>query len=176
MAVFLLTDKVYPTVSEEVEFTCELSGFELYSYKKLLVTFDGLYNEYGKGAPSDGEPFSGEVSYTASYSLDNEPKVGERYKLSLSGFSLTAAAELGGKRYTFGTTPMEAIIEGGSLPRSGEIKITVANSALDEIQAKEHLKRFYPKAELGPYLERIEEFEKKVPTLCFGKVYLSKMK
>ena len=176
MAVFLLADKVYPTVSEEVEFTCELSGFEPDSYKKLLVTFDGLYNEYGKGAPSDGEPFSGEVSYTASYTLDNEPKVGERYKLSLSGFSLTAAAELGGKRYTFGTTPMEAIIEGGSLPRSGEIKITVANSALDEIQAKEHLKRFYPKAELGPYLGRIEEFEKKVPTLRFGKVYLSKMK
>ncbi len=176
MAVFLVTDKEYLTVSEKAEWSKEISGFDAACYKKFIVTFDGLRNAFGEGMPPAYEPFSGEITYTTDYALDVSPKAGERYKLSLSGFSLTVSVVLGGKRYVFGTTPMEVIIDGADIPSSGKIEITVANTALDEIQAKAHLKKYYPEAELGPYLVRIEEFEKRVPELKFGKVMLTKMK
>jgi hypothetical protein len=71
---------------------------------------------------------------------------------------------------------MEKIIDGTHLKKCGEIEITVANTALNEIKAKEELLNHLPRAERGPYLDRLAVHEERVPDLRFGKVYIEKLK
>ena len=176
IAVFLVTDDILTACSAEEEYQKELSGFAPVSYKRLIITFDGLRNEYGTGEPIVDSGFSGEVTYRGHYELDAEPKPGERYKLTLEGFETTMSVKIADEEFSLGMKPAARIIDGALLEKRGEMEITVSNSALNEIARQSHLKKFYPKAELGPYLVRIEEFEKRIPPLRFGRVYLSKLK
>ena len=175
IAVYLVTNEIIKCVNQKEEYSLEIRGFKPKAHKRLIITYDGLENEYGDGniIPDDG--FSGEITYTAKYSLPNEPKLGERYAISLDGFSLTASVRLGNNRLSLGMSPMRAIIDGSLLKESGEIEITVANTSLNEIKKSKKFRHFYPKAEIGPYLERIEAFEENPPKLKFEKVYISKM-
>ena len=70
---------------------------------------------------------------------------------------------------------MEKIIDGKSLSECGEIEITVANTSLNEIKATEELMSQLPRAERGPYLDRLAVHEERVPALKFGKVYIEKL-
>ena len=174
IAVFLVTDETLDAVSSERGQSTEICGFEPVGYKRLVITYDGLENEYGEGMLPDGA--SGEATYIAGYSLPSTPKAGERYKIRLEGFSLTASVKLGTTRLSFGTTPMERIIDGSQLEKNGQIEITVANTSLNEIHRQDGLRKYYPAEEVGPYLYRIEEFEKNEPLLKFGRVFIEKMK
>ncbi|MBQ8528228.1 MAG: hypothetical protein IJ459_00675 [Clostridia bacterium] len=175
MAVYLVTDETYDTVSPEVESTVQTDTPVAVEYKRLVIDFNGLKNEYGEGEPNLSECFSGEITYKVRYALKEAPRDGERYRIRLEGFSLTARVKVGECEHTLGMTPMCFTIMGEDLMQFGEMTVTVANTSLDEIHRAEHLKRFYPEAELGPYLSRIEEFEKNPPALLVGKVYIDKL-
>ena len=175
IAVYYVTDSALSTVSTGEEYKKEISGFAPVSYKRFVITFDGLRNEYGEGYPREDGGFSGDITYKASYRLDGEPKAGEKYKLSLEGFSTTMRVKIGDQDFSLGLLPAEKIIDGASLAETGEIEITVSNTALDEIHRKEDMKKFYPAAEIGPYLVRIEKFEKRVSPLTFGRVFISRL-
>ena len=175
MAVYLVTSETYECESPETEYTAEICGFEPTAHKRLVITYDGLENEYGDGNITADDGFSGEITYTAKYSIPNEPHSGERYAIELRGFSLTASIKLLEHRFSLGMSPMRAIVDGSLLKKDGEIEITVANTALNEIKKAKSFRHFYPAAELGPYLVRIEEFEENPPKLTFGQVFISKM-
>ena len=175
MAVYLITDGEIECENPEKEYTREISGFEPVAHKRLVITFDGLENEYGDGKIDADSDFSGEITYRAKYSLAATPKAGERYEILLDGFSLTASVKLSSHRFSLGMSPMRAIVDGSALSKNGEIEITVANTALEEIKKARSFRHFYPEAEVGPYIERIETFEENPPKLKFGKVFISKM-
>ena len=176
IAVFLVTDKEYPSVTNVSEYKVEATDFEPISHKRFVITYDCLTAEYGDGGITPDKDFSGEISYLGKYGLPSYPKAGERYKITLDGFSLTAAVRIGDNEFSLGLSPMEKIIDGGTISESGDILITVANTSLNEIKAKEGLLNGLPRAERGPYLERLAEHEERVPALKFGKVYIEKMK
>ena len=175
IAVYLVTDGEIECENPSKEYTLEISGFEPISHKRLVISFDGLGNEYGDGKIVADKDFSGEITYRAKYSLNGEPKSGERYEIMLEGFSLTASVKLGDHRFSLGMSPMRAIVDGSHLRESGEIEITVANTSLGEIKKAKSFRHFYPEAEIGPYIERIEAFEENPPSLEFGRVFISKM-
>ena len=176
IAVYLITDEAIECENPKAEYTKEISGFKPIAHKKLVITYDGLGNEYGDGNVLVDDEFSGEITYLAKYSLESEPLAGERYEISLEDFSLTASVKLGAHKFSLGMSPMRAIIDGALLKKEGEIEITVANTSLNEIKKAKAFRHFYPKAEIGPYIERIEEFEENPPKLKFGRVFISKMK
>lgn len=176
IAVFYSTSRVLETARQEVEYTKEITDFTPFAHKRFVITFDKLTNEYGDGNVDPAGSFSGEISYRSEYCLQNKPMKGERYMLTLEGFSVTESVKIGDLSFSLGMTPCKKIIDGAYLSEHGVIEITVANTALDEIHNKEDLMRFYPKAEIAPYVSRTKVFEERVAPLSFGKVYLSKLK
>ena len=176
IAVLYVTDEVIKTVSDEVEYTVSPSGFAPVAHKRFIITFDGLTSEIGDGKVEPSDDFSGEISYEGEYELQSDPCCDERYLVELQGFSLTVAVEIGDAKFSLGMTPMRKILDGSMLERKGKIRITVANSPLNEINRKKYLKSYYPPAEIGPYISRLEELECRIPELKFGSVYISKMK
>lgn len=177
IAVFLVTDEEYPTAAfPDEEYSIEATDFNATGYKKFIVEYDALTDEYGEGAPLVTDDFSGDVTYRGKYKLRGVPKAGERYRIALDGFSLTAAVKLGDMKFSLGLSPMEKIIDGSALSECGEIEITVSNTSLNEIKAKEGLLSQLPRAERGPYLERLAVHEERVPALRFGKVTITKLK
>lgn len=175
IAVFLECDSEYPSVSRDTEYTTEANDFSKVAYKRFVITYDALSAEYGEDITPDDD-FSGEISYLGRYSLKSEPMAGERYRLRLEGFSNTVTVKIGNEEFSLGLSPMEKIIDGKELLAKGEIYITVANTALNEIKAKVHVHDSLPAAERGPYLERLAVHEERVPKLKFGKVYIEKLK
>ena len=175
IAVFLATDSEYATVVDEVEYSVTAGELTPVGHKRFIVGYDYLYNEYGDGNVTVDGGFSGDITYKASYTLPKAPECGERYRLRLEGFSLTAAVELGGERISFGLSPMERIIDGRLLERSGELAVTVSNSSLNEIKCTEGLMNHLPKAELGPYIDRLKVHEERVPAFKVGRIVIEKL-
>ncbi len=175
IAVFLECDEEYPTVTRDTEYTVEAEGFAEISYKRFVITYNNLSVEYGGKIAPNGD-FSGEISYIGSYSLNEVPKAGERYRIRLEGFSNTVSVRIGDAEFSLGLSPMEKIIDGASIAHSGDVLVTVANTALNEIKAKEHVYLPLPAAERGPYLDRLAVHEERVPELRFGRVYIDKLK
>ena len=92
-------------------------------------------------------------------------------------FSASAKVKLGRAELTLGITPMVGIIDGGLLDGCGRIEITVANTAADEVIARDDIITSYPKAEIGiGYRPRLKEFEKRRPVLRFGRVRIEKLR
>ena len=101
--------------------------------------------------------------------------MGERYRIVLDGFSVSAEVRIGRAQIALGITPMVGIVDGGQLDRVGKIEITVANTAADEVIAKDDVIMSYPTAEIGiGYRPRLEKFEKRRPVLRFGRVRIEK--
>lgn len=175
IAVFLECDDEYPSVTRDIEYTVEAESFSQISHKRFVITYNSLSAEYGEKITPDSD-FSGEITYIGSYSLNKAPKSGERYRIRLEGFSNTVSVRTGDAEFSLGLSPMEKIIDGASIAHSGDILITVANTALNEIKAKENVYLPLPAAERGPYLERLAVHEERVPELRFGKVYIDKLK
>ena len=175
IAVLYITDDEISTVSCTVESSTEITGFVPVSHKRFCIGYHGIYNELGEGLPRLDLPFSGEITYAAEYELPSEPRVGERYRIVLDGFSVSAEVRIGRAQIALGITPMVGIVDGGQLDRVGKIEITVANTAADEVIAKDDVIMSYPTAEIGiGYRPRLEKFEKRRPVLRFGRVRIEK--
>ena len=176
IAVYYATDRVLNTVSCDGEQVAEASGFEPISHRRFILDYTGIKNEFGDGSVIPDGDFSGEISYKGSYSLPCAPKAGERYRVRLEGFSASASVKLGDYEIPLGMSPMYAIVDGRELSQNGEIAVTVANTALNEIHAKRYVINSMPEAERGlHYKKKLAEFEARIPELRFGRVFIDKM-
>ena len=176
IAIYLVTSKEYPAASRKVEYTVGTSELSPFAHRRFILDYTGISNEYGNGNITPGKDFSGEISYKASYALKSAPKAGERYRIRLSGFSVSASVKLGTLTVPFGMSPMEAIVDGASLRERGELEITVANTAVNEIRAKKHIIDGMPEAERGThYMSKLAEFESRVPEFSLGEIFIDKL-
>ena len=175
--IYLVTDKDYPASTKETEYTVEVGALVPFAHKRFILDYTGIGNEYGDGSIIPDKSFSGEISYKASYELNGKPKSGERYRMRLEGFSASASIRLGERVIPLGMSPMEAIIDGSLFEKSGELEITVANTAVNEIWAKHHIIDSMPSAERGNhYMKKLAEFESRVPEFKLGKVFIDKLR
>ena len=144
MCVFLLTDNEYENSPETVEYSVTVGNFKATCYKKFIVGYDGIYNEYGDGEPLLTKDFSGEVTYTAEYILPCEPRCDEIYRIRLLNFAVSASVAIGNLKIPFATTPMYCDISGDNLSAHGSLSVTVANTAANEIVFKKRCDREPP--------------------------------
>ncbi len=176
IAVFLVTEKEYAVSPDKVAERIEIGGFEPVSYKQFIYEFEGLKNKYAYGAPDLTKPFSGEVNYDAEYELPTEPKPGEVWRVVLEGFSVWTSVKIGKTEKAMGASPMIAEIPGSSLARRGKIRLTVANTAADELVAKRDVIYQHPIYEIAPmYQERALAFEENARSFRFGRVFIEKL-
>ena len=176
MAVYYATDEELATVSADFECITTVGELKAVGYKQFVIDYYGISSYYGEGMPVIDEAFSGEVSLVGGYELAAEPKTGERYRIVLEGFSVSACIEVGGERITLGMTPMTAVIDGKHLGKQGEIKVTVANTAANEILAKQDVILAHPASEVGSYNGKMPIFESRRAPLTIGKIIIEKMK
>ena len=105
------------------------------------------------------------------------PSATDRYRIRLDGFSASVCVKLGEREIPLGMSPIYAIVDGGALAEAGDITVTVANTALNEIAAKKYVIEAMPKAEQGEhYKKKLSAFEERKPEIRFGKVYIEKLK
>ena len=176
MAVYYVTDDALPTVSDEAEARISIKDLRPISYKQLVIEYEGLTNVYGDGMPELDKTFSGEILYRGTYEFDKAPKAKERYRIVLDGFSVTARVRIGKFEATVGMSPMSVTVPGRYLKKQGEIEITVANTAADEIVAKRELIHMHPIAELNPmYQQKMRVFEEAACGLKIGEAYIEKL-
>ena len=175
IAVYYATDKEYESAPQRVAFTTKATDFKAVSYKRFLVGYNGIYNEYGDGMPNLTEDFSGEITYIGKYCLQRDPLEDIRYRITLKNFGVSAVVKLGDAEHPLGTTPMSFTVSGAELEKSGEIVITVANTAANEILAKYDLITSISRAELGTYSDMILPFEQKRHPMRFGEVIIEEL-
>lgn len=175
IAVYLITDDDYDTSPNKAGDVTEISGFEPTAHRRFIVEYEGVKNEFGDGKVTVDDSFSGEITYKASYALQSEPKTDDRYRIRLEGFSASVLLKIGNREIPLGMTPMTATVCGSELCMCGEIEITVANTALNEIYAKMDVIKSHPKAELGSYDVHFARTESRRPELKFGRVFIEKL-
>ncbi len=177
MAVFLESEETLPCDSRETEYSIPITGFRPVRAKRFTICRNGIDMTDTDVSCITDRDFSGEITYTAHYALPNEPKAEERYRLVLEDTSVTASAYFDGKKAAdFGLSPMFAIISGADLNQNGQLELTVANTAADEIIAKSEEINSYPAAVTGPYHAVSLEFEQNRPPLKPGRVRIEKIK
>ena len=176
MAVYLVTDEEYPTATEEVEWSREITGFESSEYDRFVFDFFGVHSEHHIGEAPVGEDFSGTVYYTAPYTLKRKPKAGERYRVRLEDSSVSATVLIDGEAVaTVGMTPMVAELPAEMLGKSGTITVMLSNTPANELVAKRETNESFPKAEVGSYIPKMTKFESRRPELKLGRVFIEKM-
>ena len=72
-------------------------------------------------------------------------------------------------------SPMSFVADGGELRRQGELTVTVANTAANEIIAKLDVINSHPQAEVGVYVEKMVPFEERRHPLRTGKIRIEKL-
>ncbi len=176
IAVYLVSDKAYDTVSKSAEWRTEITGFKPVAHRRFILDYAGISNEYGDGAIDISPDFSGEITYKGSYELPEAPMAGERYRITLENTATTACVRLGESEICLGMTPMQATVPAQELAKSGEIFVTVANTAVNEIRAKRYVIDSMPEAERGThYMPKLSEFESRVPAIKLGRVFIEKL-
>ena len=74
-----------------------------------------------------------------------------------------------------GMSPKEGIVDGSALEKDGKVRVTLANTAVNEIRAKQYIIDSMPKAERGThYIPKLREFESRVPALSLGRIFIEK--
>jgi len=176
MAVYLVTKDTYDTVVDDVEYTIPVTDLKPVAVKQFQINSLGMeWQERETDAIAD-ENFSGEITYAGEYCLPMMPKEGQRYRVVLEDTSVSATIVIGGERVAaVGITPMRALIPAEKLVQKGRIEIIVANTAANEILAKQDVINSWPKEEVGPYHERQCQFEVSRPPLRLGRVVLEKL-
>ncbi len=176
IAVFFSSNEAFPCDPQETEYSLEITEFKPIKARQFLLGSSGIDMKEIDLTAVPKHEFSGEITYMAEYTLPNEPQPQERYRLILDGTSVSASAFLNGKKVAdFGMSPMIAVISGSELTQKGNLELSVANTAADEILAKCDVINSYPKPEVGPYHAVSFEFEKRRPQLKLGHVRIEKL-
>ncbi len=182
VSVYLVTDEIIETVSDEIEYSVEVKDFRAASHDRFLVTYTGCELKHYDFAPEINSDFSGTVYYIADYKLKREPSPEEKYRIVLEDTSVSASVLIDGVKVgDTGLMPMFAEVSGDRFKKSGKIEVRVSNTAANELVAKkEMIFNTFPKAEVGVYStaypDRQLMFEERRPALKFGKVRIEKIK
>ena len=175
MAVYYATDEEYSTISDEAEYSAEISELTPVSYNRFIITYDGLENELGSGMPTVDRDFSGEITLTGSYSLPEEPAADDIFRITLDGFGVTARIRLEGSEHPLGMSPMTLTVSGSELKKNGSATVVVANTAANEILAKDAIINFHPEAEIGRYQKITRVFEARRHPMKIGRIIIEKL-
>ncbi len=175
MAVFMISDADIEAENSEVIYSVATEHEDIVSYRKFVVSYEGISDVTAYGKPDVDESFSGEVTLNYKYELPQEPNSTDVFRIRLLGFSVSAWVNVEGRVFDTGMTPMYVTLPGELMKKSGSLQITVANTAANEILAKNDLILSHPKAELG-YHERIVGFEEHRPPLKLGEVVIERIK
>lgn len=177
ICVIYSTSDIPEFLSDEEEYSVSPGNFEIVKIKKFDISKNGIKMTE---VPCDTEitnEFSGEITYKATYELPETPSTGERYRIRLTDTSSSASISIDKTKVaTVGITPMEATVPGHMLQRTGIIEITVANTAANEIVAKNDVLKSHPSDVFDVYHDKCIDFEKKAPKIKFGGAELVKMK
>ncbi|MBQ2875995.1 MAG: hypothetical protein IJE25_03205 [Clostridia bacterium] len=175
IAVYYVTDDVIDTLPSGKELVAEISELKPLSYNRFVITYDGLTNEYGYGMPKVDRDFSGEITLEGEYTLAEEPCATDTYLVTLEGFGVTARVTLGGEEHPLGMSPMAVTVSGAELSKNGKVSVVVANTAANEILAKDDIINSHPKAEVGLYQDRTRIFEARRHPLKIGKIKIERL-
>jgi len=175
MAVYLVSDDFYDTLPSGSSTVATVSELQPVSYNRFIINYDGLANEYGCGMPKIDRDFSGEITLEGSYTLPESPKATDTYRITLEGFGVTARVTLGAKEHPLGMSPMAVTVSGDELSMDGKIKVVVANTAANEILAKDDVINSHPKAEVGAYQDKTRIFEARRHPLKIGTVKIERL-
>ena len=175
MAVYYVTDEEYTALPATAEFTVNVSELNPVSYNRFIITYDGFENEHGVGMPTVDRDFSGEITLEGSYTLPEEPKADDVYRVTLEGFGVTARVTLGGEEHALGMSPMAVTVSGAELSKCGKLSVVVANTAANEILAKDDIINSHPIAEVGVYQNKTRVFESRRHPLKIGTVKIEKL-
>ena len=178
IAVFYLTDDEYSTVTDEVESSFDINGFEISRIKQFKMVREGVTSvEADVNMPID-DKFSGEITYVTDYALSTAPDADARYRISLKDTSVTASVAVNGKTIAvFGTSPMSVIVSGKDIPACGKMEVIVANTAANEIFATQDILQYFSEPERGPFDVTKFGFEVRQAPLSFGNlVTIEKLK
>ena len=176
IAVYLVTDEDIATDSDEACATAKIGEFKTLSYDRFVIDYNGFKTEHADGAPTLDEDFSGTVNYTTDYEFETAPKADETYRITLTDTATTARIFTDGKYVCdLGMTPTVAYVSGEALAKSGEITVSVSNTAANEILAKMDVIESHPTAEVGVYNPRMKPFESRRPKITFGSLKIEKV-
>lgn len=176
MAVFFVSDEVINCDKQEIEYTVEIKDFKLTKAERFIIDYYGISMKKVDVKEAENGAFSGNITYTANYELPKKVEADDKFHINLFDTSLTANIKINGKQIAdFGMTPMKAVVTGADIPQRGVMEITVSNSPMNEIFAKEDVIKSFPKAEIGPYYDTIKSLETEIAELKLGKVQIVKM-
>lgn len=177
IAVFFDSDEDISCDKQDVEYSVEITDFKPVKAQKFEIDYYGISMKPISVADVEKTVFSGDVTFIANYELPKEVENTDKFHLKLLDTSLTANISINGKVIAdFGLNPMKATVLGENIPKKGIMEVTVSNSAADEVAAKESLIKSFPAAEVGPYYDKIKEFEIQRPVLKLGRVIIEKVK
>ncbi len=181
IAVYLVTDEIIDTVSDEVDYSVSIDNFDATRHERFEVTYSGCELKRYIGAPEITSDFSGSITYVGDYKLPYEPQKNERYRIRLEDTTISASVSLNGKKVCdLGLLPMSAEISGDMIPMCAKIEIKVSNTAANELTAKkDFIFNTFPKAEVGLYSAKPDKqasFEERCYAPRLGKVIIEKMK
>ena len=175
IAVYYVTNEDYTALPSGSAFEVKVSELLPVSYNRFVITYDGLTNEYGKGMPTVDRDFSGEITLEGEYTLPEEPKADDIYRVTLEDFGVTARVTLGGAEHALGMSPMAVTVSGAELAKCGKLTVVVANTAANEILAKDDVINAHPYAEIGAYQNKTRVFESRRHPLKIGTVKIEKL-
>lgn len=176
IAVIYTSQNNLDTVSDEAEYAIDLKDFEITKKEKFTITPSGISMDSVPINTEITNDFSGEITYRAHYELPEEPKSNERYKIVLEDTAVSARIFIDSKpAATLGITPMQTVVKGSMLQKQGEIEIIAANTAANEIVAKNDVIKSHPKAIYGPYHDSSIIYERNAPAIKSGKVKIIKL-
>ena len=87
--MLLATDKEYEVCDGVYETVAVCEGLEAVGYKRLVIDYDGIHNEYGNGMPEITSDFSGEVTLVADYAIPKDTNA-RAYRITLEDFAVSA--------------------------------------------------------------------------------------
>lgn len=176
IAVYLVTDEDIPCDKENPTAKAEIGEFKATRFDKFTVEYEGIKCLHLDGEPTIDSDFSGTVYYTAPYTLPDEPKATDAYRITLTDTSVTARISADGKYLAdVGMTPMVAYVSGDALAKSGTLEVAVSNTAANEILARMDVIMSHPASEVGSYNEKMQPFESRRPALTFGSLEIVKI-
>lgn len=162
-AFFIKTDKKIVCDGEHFIPQVTLTSFKITGAKRFVITERGTeaHNIEAHGEkyiPSDD--FSGEAECEFAYKIDNADE-NAQYMLELFGARYSARVRVNGHDVgSCAMSPMRVYFSGKHLKKEGVISVCVANTAANEISAKEDIIRSWDKSEVGGYHRQTRIFER----------------
>lgn len=175
-AAFIVGENYESEKELKLEYIAEINEYEFIKAVKFEITKNGIIKKEVSEAETK-ENFSGDVTYKAKLTLNENLKDAEKVRIELENFGSTVnVAVNGGICAYFGMNPMYAEVPAALFNDENELVVTVSNTLADELVGKEEfIRENFKVNEIGPYHERSLVIEKQSKAkLSLGTVKIAK--